>query len=191
MSTDDLDRRIQALLDEHDPATTEPRDFLGAQFDAGLAWVHLPQGFGGLGLPRKAQETVNARLFAAGAPVGGTAKNFIGMGMAAPTIAAFGTDEQKRKFLRPLFTGEQVYCQLFSEPGAGSDLAGWLPGRPRRRRLDCQRAEGMDVDGAARADGHPGCPHRSDRAQARGPDLLPLRHDATGRGRPAAAPDHR
>jgi alkylation response protein AidB-like acyl-CoA dehydrogenase len=124
MSTEDLEARVQALLDAHDPATTEPRDFLGAQFDAGLAWVHLPQGFGGLDLPRKAQETVNARLAAAGAPVRGTAKNFIGMGMAAPTIAAFGTDEQKRKFLRPLFTGEQVYCQLFSEPGAGSDLAG-------------------------------------------------------------------
>ena len=75
-------------------------------------------------LPRNAQELVDAQLAAAGAPVGGTAKNFIGMGMAAPTIAAFGTDEQKRKFLRPLFTGEQVYCQLFSEPGAGSDLAG-------------------------------------------------------------------
>lgn len=124
MSTDDLDKRIQALLDEYDPATTDPRDFLGAQFDAGLAWVHLPPGFGGLDLPRQAQETVNARLSAAGAPVGGTVKNFIGMGMAAPTIAAFGTDEQKRKFLRPLFTGEQIYCQLFSEPGAGSDLAG-------------------------------------------------------------------
>jgi alkylation response protein AidB-like acyl-CoA dehydrogenase len=124
MSAEDLEARVQALLDAHDPATTEPRDFLGAQFDAGLAWVHLPQGFGGLDLPRKAQETVNARLAAAGAPVRGTAKNFIGMGMAAPTIAAFGTDEQKRKFLRPLFTGEQVYCQLFSEPGAGSDLAG-------------------------------------------------------------------
>ncbi|MGO9524448.1 acyl-CoA dehydrogenase family protein [Mycobacterium sp.] len=124
MNTADLDARVEALLDEHDPATSDPRDFLGAQYDAGLAWVHLPQGFGGLGLPRTAQERVNARLAAAGAPVGGTVKNFIGMGMAAPTIAAFGTDEQKRKFLRPLFTGEQVYCQLFSEPGAGSDLAG-------------------------------------------------------------------
>ena len=114
---------MQALLDEHDPATTEPREFLGAQYDAGLAWVHLPLGFGGLDLPRTAQDQVDAKLAAAGAPVGGTPKNYIGMGMAAPTIAAFGTDEQKRKFLRPLFTGEQIYCQLFSEPGAGSDLA--------------------------------------------------------------------
>ncbi|OBG37537.1 acyl-CoA dehydrogenase [Mycobacterium alsense] len=124
MNADDLDARVRALLDEHDPATSDPREFLGAQYDAGLAWVHFPEGFGGLGLPRKAQEHVNARLAAAGAPVGGTPKNYIGMGMAAPTIAAFGTDEQKRKFLRPLFTGEQIYCQLFSEPGAGSDLAG-------------------------------------------------------------------
>jgi alkylation response protein AidB-like acyl-CoA dehydrogenase len=123
MSDDDLDARVQALLDEHDPATTEPRDFLGAQYDAGLAWVYLPKGFGGLDLPRTAQDRVHAKLGAAGAPIGGTPKNYIGMGMAAPTIAAFGTDEQKRKFLRPLFTGEQIYCQLFSEPGAGSDLA--------------------------------------------------------------------
>ena len=122
--TADLDARVRALLDEYDPVTTGPREFLGAQYDAGLAWVHLPHGFGGLGLPRTAQERVDAQLAAAGAPIGGTVKNFIGMGMAAPTIAACGTDEQKRKFLRPLFTGEQVYCQLFSEPGAGSDLAG-------------------------------------------------------------------
>lgn len=119
----ELDALVRALLDEHDPATTAARDFLGAQYDAGLAWVHLPIGFGGLGLPRTAQERVNGQLAAAGAPMGGTEKNYIGMGMAAPTIVAYGTDEQKRKFLRPLFTGEQIYCQLFSEPGAGSDLA--------------------------------------------------------------------
>lgn len=139
----DLTKRVQALLDEYDPATTDPRDFLGAQYDAGLAWVHLPQGFGGLDLPRKAQELVNARLSAAGAPVGGTVKNFIGMGMAAPTIAAFGTDEQKRKLLRPLFTGEQVYCQLFSEPGAGSDLAGVAT----RAVRDAQNPEDWIVNG--------------------------------------------
>ncbi|WP_310785725.1 acyl-CoA dehydrogenase family protein [Mycobacterium sp. Z3061] len=119
----EVDVLVRTLLDGYDPATTAPRDFLGAQYDAGLAWVHLPVGFGGLGLPRTAQERVHAQLAAAGAPIGGTEKNYIGMGMAAPTIAAYGTDEQKRKFLRPLFTGEQIYCQLFSEPGAGSDLA--------------------------------------------------------------------
>lgn len=125
MSTEaDVSARVRALLDEHDPATSDPRDFLGARFDAGLAWVHFPTGIGGLDLPHTYQAQVDAQLAAAGAPPAGGGRNIIGIGMAAPTIAACGTDEQKRKFLRPLFTGEHLYCQLFSEPGAGSDLAG-------------------------------------------------------------------
>ncbi|MGH3968492.1 MAG: acyl-CoA dehydrogenase family protein [Mycobacterium sp.] len=125
MSIDEgLRVRVQELINEYDPARSDPRAFLGARFDAGLAWLHFPHGCGGLDMPRDAQAQVEAQLAAAGAPPGGGGRNGIGMGMAAPTIAAFGTDEQQRKFLRPLFTGEHSYCQLFSEPGAGSDLAG-------------------------------------------------------------------
>jgi alkylation response protein AidB-like acyl-CoA dehydrogenase len=125
MSADDLDARVRTLLDEHDPVRSDPQVFLAARFDAGLAWVHFPTGSGGLDLPRNFQSQVEDELTAAGAPPGGGgARNGIGMGMAAPTIAAYGTAEQQRKFLRPLFTGEHIYCQLFSEPGAGSDLAG-------------------------------------------------------------------
>ncbi len=120
----DLSARVAALLDEHDPATTDPRDFLAARFDAGLAWVHFPRGCGGLGLPRSLQAQVDAALTAAGAPPVDAARNGIGLGMVEPVIEQFGTDEQNRKFLRPLFTCEHIYCELFSEPGAGSDLAG-------------------------------------------------------------------
>ena len=120
----DVDTRVQKFLHAHNPRTEDPRDFLAARYDAGLAWVYFPPGYGGLGLPRTCQAQVDAQLLAAGAPPAGVGKNMIGMGMAAPTIAAFGTAEQKRKFLRPLYIGDHIYCQLFSEPGAGSDLAG-------------------------------------------------------------------
>ena len=119
----DLSARVRALLEEHNPATTDPRDFLGARFDAGLAWVHFPRGYGGLELSQIFRAQIDAQLIAAGAPPPGGGKNIVGMGMAAPTIAAFGTEEQKRKYLRSLYIGDQIYCQLFSEPGAGSDLA--------------------------------------------------------------------
>ncbi|MBY0442288.1 MAG: acyl-CoA dehydrogenase family protein [Mycobacteriaceae bacterium] len=120
----DLDMWVQEFLQAHNPRAEDPRDFLAARYDAGLAWVYFPRGYGGLGLPRTCQAQVEAQLVAAGARPTGGGKNMIGMGMAAPTIAAFGTAEQKRKFLRPLYIGDHIYCQLFSEPGAGSDLAG-------------------------------------------------------------------
>ncbi|HET6562998.1 MAG TPA: acyl-CoA dehydrogenase family protein [Marmoricola sp.] len=122
-TADDLERRVHRLLEEHPPSTTDRLAFLRARFDAGLAWVHFPEGLGGLGLARHHQARVDALLRQAGAPDNDPRRNGIGLGMAAPTILAFGTDEQEERFLRPLWTGEEVWCQLFSEPGAGSDLA--------------------------------------------------------------------
>ncbi|MFF4331074.1 acyl-CoA dehydrogenase family protein [Streptomyces sp. NPDC048387] len=115
--------RTRDLLAAHPPGSTAPDAFLRARFDAGLAWVHYPRGLGGLGAPRALQTVVDAELEAAGAPGNDPRRIGIGLGMAAPTILAYGTEEQKRRFLRPLWLGEEVWCQLFSEPGAGSDLA--------------------------------------------------------------------
>ncbi|MFD8919494.1 acyl-CoA dehydrogenase family protein [Streptomyces sp. NPDC059569] len=111
------------LLARRPPATTGRTEFLTARFDAGLAWVHYPAGLGGLGAPRSLQAVVDAELAAAGAPDNDPRRIGIGLGMAAPTILRYGTQEQKERFLRPLWIGEEVWCQLFSEPGAGSDLA--------------------------------------------------------------------
>ncbi|MFJ4716292.1 acyl-CoA dehydrogenase family protein [Streptomyces sp. NPDC088785] len=113
----------QEFLAAHPVATTSRADFLGARFDAGLAWVHYPEGLGGLDAPRALQAVVDAELEAAGAPDNDPRRNGIGLGMAAPTLLRYGTDEQKRRFLKPLWAGEEIWCQLFSEPGAGSDLA--------------------------------------------------------------------
>jgi alkylation response protein AidB-like acyl-CoA dehydrogenase len=110
------------LLAEHDPKTTPAAEFLGAQFDLGLAWVHFPEGNGGLGLQPKLMNTINGRVVGAGGPIS-YARNPIGYGMCAPTIVSHGSEAQKQRYLRPLFTGEEVWCQLFSEPGAGSDVA--------------------------------------------------------------------
>ena len=121
---DDLRDQVSAFLATRDPAGTDRLDFLRARFDAGLAWVHYPAGLGGQGLPRDLQPAVDAAFAAAGAPTNRPERNGIGLGMAAPTILAYGSPEQQQRWLRPLWTGEEIWCQLFSEPGAGSDLAG-------------------------------------------------------------------
>ncbi len=121
--TVNVEELVDGLLADFPPATTPPEQFLGEQYDRGLAWVHFPPDAGGLGLTPKEQQRVHVALAAAGAPAGG-AKNPIGYGMCAPTIAEHGTPEQKKRYLRPLFTNQEIWCQLFSEPGAGSDVAG-------------------------------------------------------------------
>jgi alkylation response protein AidB-like acyl-CoA dehydrogenase len=123
-SADGLREQVREFLASHDRASMPRLEFLRARFDAGLAAVHYPPGLGGQGLPRALQSVVEAEFAAAGAPNNQPERIGIGLGMAAPTILAFGSDEQKARWLRPLWTGEEVWCQLFSEPGAGSDLAG-------------------------------------------------------------------
>ncbi|PZG24267.1 acyl-CoA dehydrogenase [Micromonospora craterilacus] len=122
-TADRLRGLVAAFLRTHDPGGDRV-GFLRARFDAGLAWVHYPAGLGGLAAPPHLQPVVDAAFAEAGAPDNRPRRNSIGLGMAAPTLLRHGTDAQCRRWLRPLWTGEEVWCQLFSEPDAGSDLAG-------------------------------------------------------------------
>ena len=117
-----VEAALDALLAAHDPKTTDRVAFRGARFDAGLAWVHFPVGQGGLGVRPELNKVVERRLRQAGAAAQDPTTFF--MALAGPTIVTHGSDEVKARFLRPMFTGEEKWCQLFSEPGAGSDFAG-------------------------------------------------------------------
>jgi alkylation response protein AidB-like acyl-CoA dehydrogenase len=123
VTAEELTGQVRDFLAGHDPKSTDRMDFLRARYDAGLAWIHFPAGLGGQDAPRALQSVVDSAFAEAGAPDNNPRRIGIGLGMAAPTILAFGTPEQRERFLRPLWTGDEVWCQLFSEPGAGSDLA--------------------------------------------------------------------
>ncbi|GJM38305.1 MAG: acyl-CoA dehydrogenase [Acidimicrobiales bacterium] len=125
MSDAELDQAnaaLDALLAEHDPTAEGYEEFRGHQYDHGLAWVQYPKGKGGLGIRPQLQREVNRRLAEAGAKPMDPSMFFIAL--AGPTILTHGNDAQHDRFLRPMFTGEHKWCQLFSEPGAGSDFAG-------------------------------------------------------------------
>ncbi|WP_245714136.1 acyl-CoA dehydrogenase family protein [Nocardia vaccinii] len=117
-----IERLTRQLLDEVAGANITDADKLGRQFDLGLAWVHQPIGLGGLGISANLQKIVNKELFSHGFP-NMAPQNPIGYGLCAPTLMRHGTVEQQSRYLRPLFVGDEIWCQLFSEPGAGSDLA--------------------------------------------------------------------
>jgi alkylation response protein AidB-like acyl-CoA dehydrogenase len=90
-------------------------------WDAGLGWITGPTEFGGRGLPRSYQQVFER--ISRGFDVPGDSSLTIGLGMISPTILTHGTEEQKKKYLAGMYSGEMFACQLFSEPGAGSDLA--------------------------------------------------------------------
>jgi alkylation response protein AidB-like acyl-CoA dehydrogenase len=106
--------RIDRLISRHDPRATPPEEFWGRQFDAGLAWINFPVGHGGLGLAPGLQAIVNDRLAEENVSRLNIARNVIGHGMGAPTVVAHGSVEQMERWLRPMFTGEERWCQLFS-----------------------------------------------------------------------------
>jgi alkylation response protein AidB-like acyl-CoA dehydrogenase len=108
-----------ALKDE-DEIIAARRAWQGRLAEAGLAGVTWPKEFGGQGLGPIEQVIVGQEIGRAGVP---GILDAIGVGMLGPTIIAHGTDEQKSRYLGPMLHGDEVWCQLFSEPAAGSDLA--------------------------------------------------------------------
>jgi alkylation response protein AidB-like acyl-CoA dehydrogenase len=125
--------RARAWLDEHKheapprSGSSEDGDYISARrawqrrlAEAGLAGVTWPVEYGGQGLGPMEQVTANQEIRTAGVP---GVLDVIGTGMLGPCLMAHGSEEQKSRYLGPLLHGDEVWCQLFSEPAAGSDLA--------------------------------------------------------------------
>ncbi|AMM21859.1 acyl-CoA dehydrogenase [Frondihabitans sp. PAMC 28766] len=89
-------------------------------FDGGYAGLSWPSEFGGQGTGANIRAIFTEELDRAGAP---ERLNTIGEDFGGPTIIEYGTEAQKERYLRPILTGDEIWCQLFSEPEAGSDLA--------------------------------------------------------------------
>jgi alkylation response protein AidB-like acyl-CoA dehydrogenase len=125
MSEEELRKRTRALLEEVHPEKTASIPFRQKQYEHGLAWVHFPEGHGGLGLSPKMNIVVSDEISKHSKVVHhDPPASIIGIGMGAPVVLTYGTEEMKKTLLPKIFSGEEVWCQLFSEPGAGSDVAG-------------------------------------------------------------------
>jgi alkylation response protein AidB-like acyl-CoA dehydrogenase len=96
------------------------RDWSRRLYEAGYVGLTWPREYGGQGAPYPLQAILLEELARAGAP---DHLGVIGLGMAGPTIMAHGTDAQKKQHLARILSGETVFCQGFSEPSSGSDLA--------------------------------------------------------------------
>jgi alkylation response protein AidB-like acyl-CoA dehydrogenase len=96
------------------------RAYQGALFDAGLAALTWPTQYGGQGLPGAYQTVFNDEISDYFTP---DSIYTIGFGMCIPTVLAHGSEANKARYVRPAARGEEIWCQLFSEPSAGSDVA--------------------------------------------------------------------
>jgi alkylation response protein AidB-like acyl-CoA dehydrogenase len=135
---DEFRARVKSFLDQHarrrsgegsdvveleEPekrALERSKAFQAALFDAGLAGLTWPTEYGGQGLSNRYQTIFNE---VAADYVTPNYAFTIGFGMCIPTVLAHGTEDLKLRYVRPAARGEEVWCQLFSEPAAGSDVA--------------------------------------------------------------------
>ena len=112
--------------------------------ESGYAAPHWPKEYGGLSGEDWTLRVVREELGRYRLPTFGP--NILGVGLAGPTIIAHGTDAQREKYLRQILTGEEIWCQLFSEPGAGSDLAS-LATRAVRTAIPCRLRRRAQANG--------------------------------------------
>ncbi len=155
----------------------------------GWVGIHWPVEYGGRGASPAQTAIYNEELARAGAP---PLLGRGGISLVGPTLMAHGTEEQRRRWMPRILAGDDVWCQLFSEPDAGQ-----RPRRPRdprreaRRRLRRERSEGVVVVRALRELGHRAGADRPERAQAPRDLDAGDPDDGEGRRRPPAAPDQR
>jgi alkylation response protein AidB-like acyl-CoA dehydrogenase len=109
---------------EHGPAspalTAFAREFCAKLADVGLLFPHWPKEMGGEGLGPWEQQVLAEEMWIAGEPRGG---QYMNVNWIGPTLTKYGTEEQKARYLKPITEGKSLWCQGFSEPDAGSDLA--------------------------------------------------------------------
>jgi alkylation response protein AidB-like acyl-CoA dehydrogenase len=120
--TDKVSLFAEKTREEELAEVEESKAFRQKMFDAGFGWIQGPAQYGGRELPASYERLWNSLLNDFDTP--SLSPFGIGLGMVAPTILAHATDKAKDLYLRRLYRGELVACQLFSEPVAGSDLAG-------------------------------------------------------------------
>jgi alkylation response protein AidB-like acyl-CoA dehydrogenase len=120
---------LRAWLIGNHPGREPEGDLAGFEFrrawqrtlhEAGWAGVSWPREYGGRGATLVEQAIYNEEMVRAQAP---SAANVLGLAMGGPTVIAHGTEEQKRRYLEPILAASEIWCQGFSEPGSGSDLA--------------------------------------------------------------------
>ena len=131
----------EGALEDEDEIIAARRVWQGKLAEGGLAGVTWPKEYGGQGLGPIEQVVCNQEIGRAGVP---GILDAIGVGMLGPTIIAHGSEEQKSRYLGPMLHGDEVWCQMFSEPAAGSDLAA-VQTRARQLQDGSWRLSGQKV----------------------------------------------